>query len=130
MAKLVDLKRTKAEQKERNSSSKLSAPDSDEYPYGLTVSLDHDALDKLGMKTMPKAGTKLHLHAHAHVKSVEETHHAGGKKRRHMSLELQKMALEATQRASDEPGIREGKLTGAKAAMDKALDAQEGPDEG
>lgn len=123
MAKLVDLKRTK---QEREKHSKPEPYKGEDYPYGLTVHLDHDALEKLGIKNLPKAGGKVMLHAHAHVKSTEDRNEDGGKRRRSMSLELRKMAIEATQRAADEPDIHEGKLKGAKAAMDKALDRQEG----
>lgn len=123
MAKLVDLKRTAKERKKNSEPMKISG---DDYPYGLTVHLDHEALEKLGIKNLPKAGGKVMLHAHAHVKSTEDRTEDGGKRRRSMSLELRKMALEATQRAADDPNIHEGKLRGAKAAMDKALDRQEG----
>ncbi|MDE2097466.1 MAG: hypothetical protein KGL39_09495 [Patescibacteria group bacterium] len=123
MTKLVDLKRTKAEKK---ADSNPSTYEGNDYPYGLTVELDHDALQKLGIDKMPKAGDTMHVQAHAHVKSVEERQHSGGKKSRRMSLELRKMAIAATQRAANEGEVHEGKLDGALAAMDQALDKKEG----
>lgn len=122
MAKLVDMKRSKAERKEIG---KPSSTEDDAYPYGLTIHLDHAQLEKLGVATLPKAGDKLHLQSEAHVRSVESRHDAGGKKNNSMSIQLRKMALAATQRA-DHEDVEEGKLRGAKAAMDQALDAQEG----
>jgi len=127
MAKLVDLKRSKAERK-KDAEPLSAAAEGNDYPYGLTVDLDHDSMKKLGMHTLPKAGSKLHIHAEAHVKSVRDNQRAGGKRERGMSLELRKMAIAATQKAAANPNVREGLLTGAKAEMDKALDAQEGPD--
>lgn len=48
--KLTSLKRTKAEMKERNSPKMATAPyGGDEYGYGLCITLDKDALEKLGM---------------------------------------------------------------------------------
>jgi hypothetical protein len=116
------MKRTAAEKKARDKSyeGKIGG---DDYPYGLGVSLDHDSLSKLGIHTLPKVGSKIKLHAHAHVKSASEESRDGGQKTRRVELELRHMMLEALkpEHANDE----EGNLKGAKAAMDKALDAQE-----
>jgi hypothetical protein len=121
---LVDLKRTKAEQKE-SSPMQVGAGKGDDYPYGLGITLDHDSLKKLGVNKLPKAGDKIHLHAHAHVRSVEERHEDGGKKRREMRLELRKMRLEH----SDDGTQEENAKAGAKAAMDKALSSEDDGDE-
>lgn len=129
MAKLVDLKRTK---QEREKHSKPEPFRGDDYPYGLSVTLGHDELEKLGMKTLPKAGTKIKLHAHAHVKSTEDRTEDGGKRRRSMTLELRHMALEGGgQGATDDSGesARGSKLKGARAAMDKALGGKGEPPE-
>jgi hypothetical protein len=121
---MQDMKRTKAE---RKADTELNKAPVDDYPYGLRVHLDNATMEKLGIKSLPKVGSKLHLHAHAHVVSAEERSHEGGKKHRSVSLELRKMELAAEHKAS-EGEVHEGNLTGAKAAMDKALDKQEGPD--
>jgi len=120
---MVDLKRSKTERAKENTPAKMEV---DDYPYGLRVHLDHETLEKLGVKTLPKAGDKLHIRAEGHVKSVEESHRDGGKKNRSMSIELRKMAIAATDRAAKEP-VKEGDLRGALAAMDQALDAKENP---
>lgn len=124
MAKLVHMARTKAEKAAEKKHYDKPMSDSEDYPYGLRVRLDHEMLQKLGVTSLPKVGSKMHLHAKAHVKSVEESSHEGGNQRRHIELELRHMAVEATNRADNEE-VHEGNLTGAKAAMDQALDKKE-----
>lgn len=98
-AVLKDIKRTKADRKRESKKHKAMpmGPDVDEYPYGTRIDLDHDTLDKLGMKTMPKAGRKMKLHADVHVhRSEESTHSERGQKpskRRSLTLQIRKMAL-------------------------------------
>ncbi len=127
--KLVDLKKT-AEERKKDRPGPLSeaTDDGPRYPYGIRVELEEPSLKKLGIGTMPKAGSKMHLQAEAHVKSVHDDQTAGGKKERRIVLELRKMFVQAVAEGNKDPGLREGKLQGAKAAMDKALDAQEGSD--
>lgn len=121
MAKMVDMKRTAAEKKARDKEfdHKIGGED---YPYGLGVSLGHDELTKLGIHTLPKVGSKLALHAHAHVKSAREESRDGGRKTRHVELELRHMHVEGGK--DETPKVdtsEEGMKKGAKAAMDKAL---------
>lgn len=69
------------------------------YPYGLKLSLDHETLNNLGMKDLPKVGSHIHIHARAHVASVSQnedmhTGKKGGKKmRRHVDLQIHHMAV-------------------------------------
>lgn len=118
---LVDMKRTKAEKKKREETYK-SPLGGDDYGYGTRVSLDHEDLEKLGISTLPKVGDKFHLHGHAHVTSVSENHEEGGKKRRRMELQLRKMALK---HGGSETEQSEATNKGAKAAIDKALGAND-----
>jgi hypothetical protein len=120
--KMVSMKRTAKEKKARDT---LSVPNhSDDVPYGLHVSLDHDSLDKLGVKTLPKVGDKLHLQAHAHVASVSEASDETGKKRRNVELHLHKMALQnPAAQAAVQPDAG-SPAAGAKSAMDEALSEQ------
>lgn len=122
MADLVDMKRSKADKKDE--SKKYDSPSfgQEDYHHGLSVSLGHEELSKLGIHTMPQVGDKFHMHAHAHVTSAHEHSREGGKKERRIELQLRKMAVQN----AGEQDTHEGKLKGAKAAMDKALDKEEG----
>lgn len=123
---LKDMKRSKADKKAQEKRyDSIGSPGGDDYHHGLGVSLGHEELTKLGMTKLPRVGDKLHLQAHAHVTSVSENHRDGGKKERRIELQLRKMEVAAVNRAQKED-VHEGKLTGAKAAMDQALDEQEG----
>jgi len=113
---MVDMKRTKAEKKARDSAKPSSLED--DYPYGHRVHLDHDDMEKLGMD-MPQVGDKFHLRAHAHVASASEDSREGGKKHRRIELHLRKMAIEHGNKSETAKGERAAK--GAKAAMDTAL---------
>jgi hypothetical protein len=53
----------------------MTAPDPENtprYPWGLSVHLDDESLEKLGLKDLPTAGTKLSLVARVDVVSVSE----------------------------------------------------------
>jgi hypothetical protein len=93
-----------------------TAPDMEDYPP--TSHLNPTHLKSMGHKGTPKIGDMIPMHGR--VTGVNE-HPDGGHS---VSVELQKMAAAATKRASQED-VEEGKLSGAKAAMDQALDAQE-----
>lgn len=124
MAKMVHMVRTAADKKaEKKKYNTMPGGDSEDYPYGLSVSLNHDSLTKLGMTgPLPKVGSKIPLTAHAHVKSTSEENRNGRKERR-MELELRHMSLEhrQTATANDNDGD-EGMGKGMKGAMDKALE--------
>jgi hypothetical protein len=90
--------------------------------------LEHYHLEKLGIKKMPPVGTKLHIHAVAHVGSTSEDQDVGdGGKRRSMTLHLHQMDMgDGTQPGVSDVDQEEESKVGAKAAMDKALSRQEG----
>lgn len=47
---LHDMKRTKEEKKENQTAEvPVSSPDVEEYPYGLSINLEKESLDKLGL---------------------------------------------------------------------------------
>jgi hypothetical protein len=125
--KLTDMKRTKADKKaEEEGNLKGHAIDGEDYPYGLSIRLDHHSLKKLGMhNSLPKVGSKIMLHAHAHVKSASEHSEEGGKKRRHVELELRHMAVEGHEpgkgKGAETNGDTEEMNKGMKKAMDKAV---------
>lgn len=117
---LVDLKRSKGDSEEK--SVTLASPSSHEkYPYGTELHLDHETMDKLGMKT-PRVGDVHHVHAHAHVTSISENHRDGGKKERRVTLQLRKMSVQPHKAATGHAGGKHADAAaGAKAMMDAAL---------
>ncbi len=64
------------------------APD---YPWGLTLNLGTDELEKLGLKTMPALGTEMTITAKVKVTRCEESAYEGpnGKETESRSLTLQ-----------------------------------------
>ncbi len=60
------------------------------YSYEHRVSLDNDALTKLGIDT-PKVGDVFDVMAHGHVTSVSQDESENGKKSRRVELQLKKM---------------------------------------
>ena len=87
-------------------------------------------MKKLGLhKKMPHSGEKLHLAAQAHVHSVSTKAGEGGKPEHRIELLLKKMSVEGGKKSTLEE--REAKqLKGAKQAIDKALNAESGEDDG
>ncbi len=130
MENMKDMKRTKADKKaeeERYTGHKVGQ---DDYPYGLSVSLDHHSLKKLGIENMPKVGSKVKLHSHAHVKSTREENR-DGKMHRSMELELRHMHIEPGEgTGAEKDGDTEMEHNkGMRAAIDKVLPKEEGSEE-
>lgn len=92
--KLVSMKMTKAEIKERNAPM-ADAPDSPRYPYGLTIRLDNDSLDKLGEDTLPAVGESVMVLAKATVSSMSSNESADGGAYRSLELQITDLCLEA-----------------------------------
>lgn len=67
--------------------------DAPEYPYGLRLGLDTDALTKLGIAELPEVGTVLKLVARVEVVSVSQYEHADGKSK-DLGLQITDMELE------------------------------------
>jgi len=104
---LTNMAVTAAERKEKEKhwNKPCSSMGGDKYPYGLTVNLEEESLDKLGLNTLPQAGDTMTLTAKVKVRSVESRDSDDGK-RRSVSLQITSMELEGGS---------------AKEAVDKAL---------
>lgn len=76
-----------------------------EYPWGLRVNLDNDALEKLGLTTLPKVGTAMVLHANVEVYSVSEHEAQEGGPHRSLELQITELAL-GTERSTEEKAAR------------------------
>ena len=93
-AALVDMKRSKAEKKKNESPMAKSSSSYDDYPYGLRIDLNEEAMDKLGID-LPKVGSSVTITATAKIESAEERQSSsdGGKKRRSCCLQITKMKV-------------------------------------
>lgn len=92
-AKLVSMKLDAKEQKKLMSPS-LAEGDRPLYPWGLSISLDSDTLDKLGIKTLPEVGDSYMLVAMVDVTSTSSNESEGGKNRS-VGLQLTDLCLES-----------------------------------
>lgn len=113
--KLADMKRSKESLSPKNV-GKISP---DPYSYEHRISLDEDAMDKLGMNELPKVGDKYHVHGIAHVASVNMSEDGGskGKKRKNVSLQFHQMGVAPAPKSS---------TGGAKGAVESGIkDANE-----
>lgn len=67
--------------------------DAPEYPYGLCIRLDDDALEKLGLTEMPVVGTVVMVMAKAVVKSTSAYARNGEQDHRDCELQITDMEL-------------------------------------
>ena len=86
---LVDMKRDKSE-----GSKPTEAPsmESEDYPYGLRLSLDNPELEKLDLEKV-NIGDVLKLSAEAKVSSISENQSEGGESKRCVSLQITKIGV-------------------------------------
>lgn len=95
---LKDMKRTKADKKAKEESYKCSPGGGiggDEYPWSLRITLDDEQLKKLGISSLPKAGTKMSLSAEVSVVGVRQSDRDNGNIERSLELQIRKMDLGA-----------------------------------
>lgn len=102
---LVDLKYTKADQKEEQAEMKM--PPTPEYAWGLQIRLEREELDKLGVKKLPSVGDEWHFNAVAEITGVSESHMASGKDECCVTLQIKMMGLDLEESADEEAGEKE-----------------------
>lgn len=83
------MKRSAKEKKADGVQAVDSGPD---YSYGLRITLDHEELEKLGVKELPKPGEYISLVAQCCVQSVSQ-HESEDREDRSVSLQIEKMRL-------------------------------------
>ena len=86
--KLRDMKLTRAEKSEEAE----IATDRPDYPYGLTLSLNEESIDKLGIE-LPDVGDTFFVLAIATVRSVSE-HQSDDHTSRDVSLQIEQLSLD------------------------------------
>lgn len=89
---LVNMKLTKADRDARTE-PKAIASDEPAYPWGLSLTLDDKAIEKLGLK-LPKVGGSLLLEARVDVTAVSSNESTHGGKNRSITLQITEMCLE------------------------------------
>lgn len=92
--KLVNMKVSKAEREARYSEKSVAA-DAPSYPYGLSINLDDEALEKLGLEELPAVDAKVMIVAKATVTNVSSNASTGGEKRRSIALQITDLCLES-----------------------------------
>lgn len=91
----MEMKNMKMSAEERKESYPTPATvESNQYPWGLCITLDNETIQKLGIKGLPAVESTMMLHARVEVKTTNSSDEAGGEKRRSMSLQITDMGLE------------------------------------
>ena len=106
--KMADMKRSKESLKTGNV-GKISP---DPYSYEHRISLDQDALDKMGVTETPKVGDVYHVMGQGHVHSVSSNNSLGGKGSLSVGIQMRKMGMQKKTPAS----------SGAFGAVSKGVD--------
>lgn len=96
--KLVSMKLTASDRAEVSSAT----PFPETYPWGLSITLGQEELEKLGVDKMPKIDGTVTLYAKAKVTRREETQTEGGVTRRTLGLQITELCLEARGKSSAE----------------------------
>ncbi len=78
--------------KERSSREETVLSEAPTFPFGLSVHLDEDSLEKLNVKELPEVGTEFEMVATVKVTSVSENETDEGT-RRSVALQITDMAL-------------------------------------
>ena len=102
---LTNMARTKKESKKEETSEYIE----DKYPWGLSINLDQDSLEKLGIKDLPAVGESIKLEAKVDVVEISECDSANGGTKRSMSLQITDLGL----------------MVGEKSAADKMYGSKE-----
>lgn len=114
--KLTNMKMPAKKAKELNAPATVGA-DAPRYPYGLCLSLENDALDKLGLKSLPKIGAVVEVIAKAKVQRVSETDTTEGGKRRSLELQITDLGFEMPKPNSEDimyPEMKASKMGKSK----------------
>lgn len=96
---LVSMKMSPEEAKEYGAIDIGEAP---QYPYGLSIDLDDDALEKLGITALPKVGSEMMITAKCVVKSVSSNQMQGGDAESRVCLQITDMDVGQTENAQND----------------------------
>jgi hypothetical protein len=106
VSKLVSMKMSSAEQRKRTEPSSI-ASDAPMYPWGLSLNLDNETLEKLKVDELPEVGDERLVIAKVKVTSVSSNESESGSNKS-VSLQITEMCLED----AGEKAAAESKLYG------------------
>lgn len=89
--KLVDLKRSKAEKKDRANAIKSMPYEGEDYSYGTRLTLGEHELDKLGHDKNPDVGTEHHFLVKGRITHSSHDQDEQGDPRRSVTVQLTHM---------------------------------------
>jgi hypothetical protein len=102
---MVDLARTPAEKREKLEDMMACPPDAADmptYPWGMTIRMDDEVLEKLNIDTDDcEVGDLLHMVVMARVTSISKNADQGGSRE---NIELQIIMASAEDEDDEEPG--------------------------
>lgn len=91
--RLISLKLSKSD-REKNSRTVEPGNKAPEYNYGLTIRLENNELQRLGIKTLPTVGKKIMIEAKAEVVTVSESSSVHNRGDRAVTLQITDMLIE------------------------------------
>lgn len=90
---MTSLARSKAEMEARQGSNEIAVSSTDKYPYGVSLNLSNDELEKLGITELPELGDEYAVVGIAKVTRASQSASTSGQD---TSLELQLTHLKLT----------------------------------
>lgn len=96
----VDMARTKGEMKKKRDSYAVPSPSEEKYPYGLSLHLDADTMEKLGIE-MPEAGDVVRFEGKAQVRSTSKNTSISGDQSQSVDLQITALKIEDTDTADE-----------------------------
>jgi hypothetical protein len=91
MTSLINMENTPQEAQQMVNPTASDAP---KYPWGLSICLNDDSLDKLGVKTLPAVGTEVTIVAKATVAATRESATEGDGSQASMDLQITDMQID------------------------------------
>ena len=85
---MISMKLSAEESKQRGETAMADRP---KYPYGLSINLENEAIEKLGLPALPAVGSTMLLYARVQVESVSERESKGEEKNRSIGLQITDM---------------------------------------
>ena len=95
------MKSMKLDKKEKKQAVEPAMAEAPDYPYGLSVHLNNDSLDKLEVKKLPSVGDTFEVRARAEVRSVSASDSGSGKNRE-ISLQITDMEIASAEKEGKE----------------------------